>query len=351
MFEKLGASLAAIPNTTVHIIGFPAGDSPAKHDSIQLHRNAEKPFGRISATRLTAPFRIMRKVLLLKPHLLIITTHELLWMALGCKLILGCKIIYDVQENYYLNIRSTKTFPAVIRVLLAMYVRLKERICAPFVDHFLMAEKGYNEEIRFARPHLVLENKLPERLANQYRRIPEQGKINLVFSGTLAETTGVLEAIHLAGKLHAVNPDVTLTIIGNCFSAKFLEKLTREAARHSFVHLTATAFPVAHELILASLSRARAGIIIYPPNPSTRSSIPTKLYEYLAIGLPVLIHHNEASHQLVSSLSAGIVLDPEPSPKNLVAQLEQLPGYVPPPEIYWESTEKVLHGLVFKILP
>jgi hypothetical protein len=351
MFEKLGASLATIPEASVHIIGFPADTSATSQVSIQLHPHAEKPFGRLSASRLMAPFRIMRKVFLLRPHLLIVTTHELLWVSLWCKVLLGCRVIYDVQENYYLNIRYTKVFPAGIRFLLAVQVRLTEYLCKPFVDYYLLAEKGYEEELQFAKPHLILENKLPERLAKQYRRIPTQGNMNLVFSGTLAETTGVLEAIHLAEELHSVNENISLTIIGNCLSEKFLQKLTHQVSRHSFIHIHATNFPVDHEKILATLSCAQAGIIIYPPNPSTRSSIPTKLYEYLALRLPVLIRHNNASHQLVRSLNAGIVLSGNQSPRSLLTQLEQVAGYSPPAEIYWESTESLFTGLIFNLLP
>jgi hypothetical protein len=50
--------------------------------------------------------------------------------------------VYDLQENYYQNIRYTDTYPPVIRHLLASTVRSVERISAPLVDHFLLAEKS-----------------------------------------------------------------------------------------------------------------------------------------------------------------------------------------------------------------
>lgn len=350
MFEKLGTSLATIPEVNVHIIGFPSSGYASGQHRIELHPHSAKPFGRLSLTRMAIPSRIMFKVLSLKPDLLIITTHELLWMALWCKLVLGCRVVYDVQENYFRNILYTKTFPLVVRPLLACYVRFKEWICKPVVDVYLLAEKGYGQELRFARPFLVLENKLPERQAHRYRR-SAAGNSNLIFSGTLSETTGVLEAINLAGNLHRLNPDITLTIIGNCLSENFLNKLKQQASTHSFIRFTGSIYPVEHEQILEAINRAVAGIIIYPANPSTACSVPTKLYEYLGLGLPVIIRHNEDSHKLVEALQAGIVLQPGHKPERILTWLQQPITFIPPPEIYWESAETELLTCVQELLP
>ena len=49
---------------------------------------------------------LLFKILRLKPALLVITTHELLNTAFICKLLIRCKVVYDVQENYGKNRRK-----------------------------------------------------------------------------------------------------------------------------------------------------------------------------------------------------------------------------------------------------
>src|SRR5687768_10146092 len=78
MFEKMGITLSNTKSYKVHIIGFAPPSIPAT--SIKLH--PLKPFKRLSFDRLLAPWKVLRKVLSLKPSLLIITTHELLVPAI-----------------------------------------------------------------------------------------------------------------------------------------------------------------------------------------------------------------------------------------------------------------------------
>lgn len=346
MFEKLGHSLASFPDTDVHIIGFPVATQVNSTSNIQLHPNASRPFGRLSLVRLAAYWTILKKLFTLKPAILIVTTHELLWEAVICKLLFQCRVTYDVQENYFYNILSTRSFPFVLRHVLALYVRIKEIVASPFIYYYTLAEKGYEHELRFARPCIILENKLPERLAKLYSCKPSVKKTGLIFSGTLAETTGVLEAIDLAVSLHKVAPDITLTIIGNCHSPSFLSVLRKKTAGHSFIRFKGGEFPVSHDQILAELAQAHAGIIIYPPNRSTHSSIPTKLYEYLAIGLPVIIQHNEASENLVKNLHAGTVLSKEYDPVWVLTEVTAIKPVAASQSIYWETQEKGLFRLL-----
>src|ERR671912_2763723 len=77
MYEKLGSTLASVYE--VYIIGQPAKFMPA-HDSI--HFVPLPASGRISAERLLSPWRLMRRVLTLRPDLLIVCTVELLPIAL-----------------------------------------------------------------------------------------------------------------------------------------------------------------------------------------------------------------------------------------------------------------------------
>lgn len=305
MLEKIGGTLASA-GFEVFIIGYPSsGQTQVPGISmVSLSR-----FKRISLKRLLIPWFIFKKINALKPHIIIINTPELLFVSLLNKVFFGRKIVYDILENYYRNIRFTQAYPAVFRLVLAGMVRFTEVITAPFVDKFLLAEKGYAGELRFARQPVILENKLPKSVAGKYEPA-RSARFNLLFTGTLAPTTGIFEAIQLSKELHALNPNYTLTIIGFAALPDVYAKLKREIIDAPFIKLMGGNTLVPHEDILRAISKAGTGIIIYPPNPSTESSIPTKLYEYLALKLPVIIAHTEASTNLVKQYRAGIVLQP-----------------------------------------
>ena len=48
------------------------------------------------------------------------------------------------RENYYRNIRYSEAFPRILRLPLAAMVRFKEKLLAPMIDHFLLAERAMN---------------------------------------------------------------------------------------------------------------------------------------------------------------------------------------------------------------
>jgi hypothetical protein len=261
-------------------------------------------------------------VLKLKPDYFIITTHELLLTALWCKFLTGCKVLYDVQENYYRNIWYTTAFPIGIRSVLALWVRLKERLLHPIVTAYILAEKGYTDELPFAKPYLVLENKITKALADRYRKKQQTGYANLLFTGTLAETTGVFDAIRLTEELHTQDPSFTLTIIGHAPSTSVHNQLLKLSAQKNFIQYRGSEQPIPHESILNAIHKADFGIIWYPPNPSTACSIPTKLYEYMGLHLPVLISHNEQSEALVEQNKTGLVINQTPDYQQLISEMK-----------------------------
>lgn len=332
MYEKLGLSLARHFSAEVHLIGFPA-ETPAV-EGIYFNKIFNKPFSRISIRRLLAPVKVLITLFQLRPDVVIITTHELLLIGALYKLLTRAKLYYDVQENYYYNIRFTPAFPKPMRLPLAIYVRAKERLLSRLINYFFLAEKGYVDELTFAKPFIVLENKLPVQFATGENR---NNRLHLLFTGTLSETTGVWQAIELAEALYRVNNQVRLTVIGHAPTERFLKKLREVSLNLPFVHLTAEPFPLPHPEILRAIRQAGTGIIIYPPNPATHSSIPTKLYEYLGMGLPVLIRHNQPSHDLVMRCHGGLILKEKPDYQVLATEIQRLQPPAPDPTLYWES--------------
>ncbi|HYG04212.1 MAG TPA: glycosyltransferase [Chryseosolibacter sp.] len=324
MFEKLGCSLADA-EYEVHICGFP---TLAKNQS-KVFWHPLSHFSRISWKRLMMPLTLYRKIKALKPALLIITTHELLTIALLLKKEIDCKVIYDIQENYYRNIRYGKSFPLASRLFVAAYVRLKERLCSGFIDHFFLAEKSYANELTFLREFTVLENKATQPLVVNMNR----GRRKLLFSGTLAETTGVFVAIDLATRLHAIDSGITLTIIGYAGEKCTRNQIQEYVFGKPFIKLMTGDSPIRHSFIIHEITSADIGIISYPANPSTSGSVPTKLYEYLAHRLPFLLINHSPWVQIASEYNAAVVFDDDHRAE----------------EVFEEMTSKIFYATDLKV--
>jgi hypothetical protein len=344
MFDKIGMSLSK--KFEVFCIGAPLESK--KNDKFFTNPKVlELPkVSRLSLSRLLIPFDVLLKVIKLKPSVLIICTHELIFISFFAKLFTGCKVLYDIQENYYRNIRYGHSFPALLRSLIACYVRFKEWISGLFTSHYFLAEKAYEQEMTFfGINRTVLENKvIGPPTATISKKSIHDGCIHLVFTGTLAETTGVFIAIDLAKKLHESEDRIRLQIIGYSSKSETVDLIQSKIQHHSFIKLKGGKSHVPHHEILFAIQSADFGIISYPPNPSTINSVPTKLFEYLAFRLPILLIANPQWQKICAPYNAAVPFNPYTfSATDLLSALKTQHFYTTlPQEVFWASEEKKL---------
>jgi len=349
MFEKMGKSLCKNPDFEVFIVGYPS-NKPSDDPNIEFlpHPN----FARISLVRAFIPLVTLKTIFKVKPDLVIVNTHELLIVAVISRILFGSKIMYDVQENYWRNILWTDAFPPLIKHLLAVWVRCKEFLLSPFFHLFILAEKGFEKEMRFfKKKYIVVENK--SLLPQGFVRSKPDKNINLLFSGTIGKSTGVFQAINLAKCLYQSDSSVRLHIIGHCVQASTLQELKHTIAGHSFITLTGGHELVPHPDIIAQIFHSDFGIIYYPSSPHTENKIPTKLYEYLSAQLPIIIQNHPPWTALCQPYQAAIPIDfNSPVQANdLLVKMKQTLFYPKSPaNVFWSTEEKVLLESVTKIL-
>ena len=345
MFEKFGISLSDSGDYHVVIIGYPSSIKPAYPNIDFLPLNS---FKRLSIDRLLAPLKVLLKIYQVKHDILIVNTHELLIVALLNRIIFGGKIIYDIQENYYRNILRTDAFPKLLKPILALWVRAKEKLTAPFFHWFFLAEKGYENEFSFTGKKVtVLENK--PRISTHLKRENLVGKKNLLFSGTLAESTGVFQAINLVKSLHQLDNTVTLHILGYAAQPETYLRIMDEISGNDFITLTGGDHLVPHTKIMEAIMKADFGIIAYPPSPHTKNSMPTKLYEYVASKLPILILDHKPWVEFCQQYDAAIVIY-DINSTELLSHMKAKTFYTKEPnQVSWISEETKLLEQLRKI--
>ena len=342
-FEKMAMTLVAAGHE-VYLIGMPATTQTTPDNT---HFLELVPFHRLDWRRLLAPFRVLKKLRKVKPELLIVNTHELLLVSVANRILFGVKICYDIQENYYRNIRWTQSFPPWMRRPLAMWVRLKERLLTPFFHRVIFAEKCYLDEIRFlSKRAVVIENKAV--LPKDFIRRQETGKIILAFTGTLGVSTGVFEAIELADQLYEKRADIELHILGFCAVPDVLADIMNRCSGKSYIKLAAGRMQVGHSRIMDLISRAHFGIISYPPSRHTRNRIPTKLFEYMSARLPILLTDNPTWAAVTAPVSAAIAVDfRNPDVDAILADMGRKDFYTGPVSGFlWASEHQKLIDLV-----
>ncbi|RAK69977.1 glycosyltransferase [Hymenobacter edaphi] len=334
MYEKFGRTLAG-GGYGVIVAGRASQRPPA---SIGIEQFPLFGGTRLSLARLRAQWRFWQLLYREKPALVVAHAPELLPLTLLWHRFTGKPFLYDVRENYALNIRTQQVYRGLLRRVLAAGVTWMERQAARRAAAVLLAERSYADELPWLPPRrtVVLENKYapPPGAATSPAppAMPQAGQpLRLLFSGTISALTGVFDAIAFAEQLRTAWPQLTLTIIGYCQQPAELARLQQLAAAHAdWLHLRGGAEPVPHAAIVAEIGRHHLGLLPYREHPSSWRCLPTKLYEYLAAGLPVLIPPNPLWAAEVQHYAAGLVVDfrqPLPQPAALMAQLRSAHFY------------------------
>lgn len=345
MYEKMAVSLANSGRYHVHIIGFPSSRVPSL-PHITFHPSAS--FGRLNPVRFMMPIRFFVIAMKIRPAIAIINTHELLWACSWLKLFASCRLLYDVRENYYRNIRYLPTFPSWLRPVLAAYVRGKEKLLRPFVNGFLFAEAGYRHELTFVKKNIVvIENKAGHDTRVRVRSYPVRRK-RFLFSGTLATSSGVFIAIELIMRLHQIDPDIALHIIGYCAQPGTLRKIRDRIKDLPYIRLSGGDHLVPHTEIAAAIAASDVGIVAYPPNLSAINTTPTKLFEYLAAQLPIVMLAHDPWIERCKPYNAAVTfrypdIDAAAVLHNIDTQ--QFYQHAPGPEVFWDTEARKLVAL------
>jgi glycogen(starch) synthase len=372
MRGKFAQTLLSWPQAEVHVAGRDTGhDLPytLAEDFPRVMHHAIFWGTRLSLNRLAAQGRYWHLLRTLNPDLVIVHAPELLpltllWRALGR----GRQFAYDIRENYALNVGTQQVYRGWLKRGLAAGLRWVEGLAAWWAAAVFLAEASYAAELPFLASLppsrvLVLENKYQpradEELPRTARLLPKVGEpLQLLFSGTISALNGVYEAIDLVEALHRAWPGgAQLLIIGFCQQPTLLDALAElierlNIASPGLVTLIGGATPVPHARIVAEMQRAHFGLLPYRPHPSTWRCRPTKLFEYLAHGLPVLVPANPLWTSIVQAYNAGLIIDfgqAAQAAKTVITALPTAhfyPAGVPTNPVLWASESKKLRHLL-----
>lgn len=340
-FGKLAISLRETTKYHINIIGFLEKNPPQTQNiefSVIFRRH------RLHPSRLLAPLRLLRSLIRYRPNLLIVTTYELLLPAVLLKRTLGFCLIYDVQENYAKNIRLNHSLPSWLAFFAGHYVQFVEKVSRPFIDHFVFAEQCYQTEFPDWSPFTILENKYqgPSNSTPPFRL--NKSQFDFLITGTITPVYGTEQAIRWFDAIRKQFPGSRLHIIGHVPLVDFRSKLKRYAREIHEINLEISDHPLPQCSVHQAMRQADVLLLPYQELPSIWPKIPSKLYEALALGIPVIIPKNPVWEALVLQYPAGTSIDFDP-PSVCISPLKSLSEtllFAKPvgDEVTWESEEK-----------
>ena len=205
--------------------------------------------------------------------------------------------VWDVHEDTAAALGTKPWLPGPLRSAAALATRAAERGAERRV-HLILAEQGYVP--RFRRPHPVVPNTtyVPETAPPP---APPGEDQRVVYLGHLSPDRGVGEMIELAGLLRPHG--ITVELIG---PADARARAQIEPAQAEGLIRWAGFVP--NDQAMPMVDGALAGLSLLRDEPNFRHSLPTKVVEYMARGVPVVTTPLPAAAELATRHECGFVV-------------------------------------------
>jgi len=228
-----------------------------------------------------------------RADLVIIHDPELLFAVWGQRRRLrGLRILWDVHEDVPTLVESRSWIPGWVatplRSMLGRLLHWAERRV-----EIIVAEESYLRAFR--NPHPVVANAV-----TIPAQVPPPSGNRVVYVGRVTLQRGALEMLELGRRLAA---DARVVVMGPADAA--LTTALEAATARGEVEWRGF---VPNDEALAEIEGAIAGLSLLHDVPNYRHSLPTKLAEYGAHGVPIITTPNPSSTAFVDHAGAGIVV-------------------------------------------
>lgn len=257
--------------------------------------------------------KVYRKAIKLNAKVYHFHDPELLLLTWMLKLNSQADIIYDVHENVKKDILGKAWIPLFFRRFISVLFVLTECLMLKFIDYIIIAEDSYIDNYKNRKnvtailnyPIISLRSK-----NNTIKRIKVDSIINMVYVGGVSRIRGAVELIESVNLLvSSGHSNIFLKIIG-LISLDFKNELSKLINKYKLNSHVAICGVISHEKVYDEFEKAHIGLSILHPDPNFIESIPTKLYEYMSVGIPVIASNFPMWKKIIEKHQCGICVNP-----------------------------------------
>ena len=245
---------------------------------------------------IAAPLVVFRSLRVVRPAAVVFPDPELFVAGPLVAKWMGVRSILDVHEDYQAVALSREWIPGVLRAgvgsVAAAMVRWGRQLASATI---------------VAAPHLscpgdlVVPNIPDERVFTMFAAA--ERRMSVVYVGDITESRGILEMLEIIKLV----PDVELELIGPVTPG--IQNLIWDQARADGTsERIAIVGRLPYDQAWERAAGAIAGLSLLLPTPAYRDSIPSKLWEYMAAGLPIIASGLPGQRAVIEESGGGVVV-------------------------------------------
>ena len=245
-------------------------------------------------------WRIFARALREKADLYHFHDPELMGVGIALRLC-GKKVVYDVHEDVPLQIMNKTWIPGVLKRPLSLITTVVESVAGRTLSAIVAATPSI--ALKFPAAKTVVVQNFPEKDLATERNIKPfaERQHAFVYVGGLSAQQGLMETLKAFERL----PEDQRGI----FAGKFKHLQAEAESAPGWAHVTYSGL-LARDGVVAALRDAKVGIVLDHPISNYVEGYSTKMFEYMACGLPFVASNFELWNQIVADDECGTTVDP-----------------------------------------
>ena len=299
IFHKECSSLARAGHSVTLLVA----DGFEPEDLNGVHIESVLPFKNRLLRLLIGPYRFFRAARAFRADVYHLHDPELIILGILLKIFLGARIIYDAHEDLPKQIFSKQYLPAPLRKPLSRLVQFVQWITLPWLDGLVTATPSIRNSLFKLNKNIVDIKNFPiigELSTSEDTHATSRA---VCYVGGLFATRGIVELIEAAALL----PDnIEILLAGPMESESFHRSLEQMDGWQHTQYLGV----LGREGVRDLLSRSAVGMVTLSATPNHLESYPTKMFEYMSAGLPVIASDLPLWREIVEGAQCGVLVDP-----------------------------------------
>ncbi|MEJ2407235.1 MAG: glycosyltransferase [Candidatus Thiodiazotropha sp.] len=231
---------------------------------------------------------------------------ELLPWSLVLRL-LGKKIIYDMHENVPKAITTKHWIPVPVRRFVSGAWKLLEHMMLWRMP-VIFAEESYSVDYTWVKNKRVIMN-MPKLDDLASIEEPKRDVFTVGYLGAIAPERGSITMLKAVADMQQQGKRVGLLAIGR-MSVEHEKQLRTFTRNRKTMNIGIEGF-MRPTLAWRKMATCHAGLAMLSPIPNYLESYPTKIFEYMALGLPVIVSDFPLYRRVVETGRCGLCVVPD----------------------------------------
>lgn len=252
---------------------------------------------------VSGAWRMIRAVARARPDVAHFHDPELLPWAILLRL-RGIKVVYDVHEDMPQQVKHNPGLPWVAQRLLPPFVAFAEWAGARLINGLVAPTTTITDRFPTKKTALVRNFPMMEELHTPDPSPMCERPLAFAYVGYISEIRNIYGMMEAVARLP--HPEARLRLVGS-FAVEEVERRARAMPEWSSVAFDGWA---SRRQVARVMAEVRAGLVVLKPVAHEMLTLPIKLFEYMAAGLPVIASDFPVWRDIVEGAGCGMLVDP-----------------------------------------